>query len=146
MNRLLATLALLALPALASAQTPSKATQPTLTYKLSIGGMAAGIFKSLDIPSHKAIIQLNDVAISELKSAITKKTIITIGGGRLSSFLHQKLVQMQGQQMTVEIEVSPIGLGVGKRCTFTLDDAYLKSAEPDQLKFRPSEMPKYTCR
>lgn len=142
MRRLLLA-ALLAAPAAASAQAP---TTPTLTYKVSIGGMAAGVFKAIDLPTHKAIIQVNDVAVSELKRAIDKKTHVKITGGRLSSFLHKKLTAMYGTQMTVELAVTPIGLKPGKRCTFVLDDAFLLKAAPDSLEFRLSELPEYSCK
>ena len=53
---------------------------------------------------------------------------------------------MIGQQMTVEIMTAPIGLGVGQRCTFVLEDAFLEKAEPTGLVYRPSELPDYTCK
>lgn len=135
--------ALFALPLAAQAQTP---TGPQMTYKISIGGMNAGIFKTLTLPTHKAIMQGNNVTVSEISKAVDKTTRIAISGGKVSSFMLKKLSAMMGQQMTVEIMTAPIGLKPGKRCTFVLEDAFLEKAEPTGFVYRPSELPDYSCK
>lgn len=142
------TAALFALPLVAAAS-PAAAQAPKapeMTYKVSIGGMNAGIFKTLLLPTHKAIIQGDNVAVSEIKKAVDKTTRIAISGGKVSSFMLKKLTAMMGQQMTVEIMTAPIGLKPGQRCTFVLEDAFLEKAEPTGLVYRPSELPDYTCK
>ncbi len=126
----------------ALAETPA----PSLTYKVSLGGMNAGIFKGFEIPTHRAIIQGDNIAVTEVQKAISKDTVIKISGGRVSSFMLKKMSAMIGQQMTVEVQVAPIGLNAGQRCVFTLEYAFLKTAEPDGFTFRPSELPDYACK
>ena len=97
-------------------------------------------------PSLPELREYYEDLTSEIQKAVDKTTRIAISGGKVSGFMLKKLSQMIGQQMTVEIMTAPIGLGVGQRCTFVLEDAFLEKAEPTGLVYRPSELPDYTCK
>lgn len=142
MNRLLTVCALAALGLLCMGQKPAG---PSLTYKVAIGGLNAGTFASMEVPTHKAIIQGDNVAITEISKTVDKSTEVKFSGGTVSSFLRKKIEDKVGQQMTVEIQVVPVGLGAGQRCKFHLEHAFLKKVAPDGLSFRPSELPEYKC-
>ena len=115
----------------------------SLTYKVSMGGMNAGTFSTINMSSHAVTLSGNDVRVSPQNTQAGAP--VQISGGKVSAFTLRILTPKVGEQMTVRIEVIPVGVGPGQRCTFTLDRAILKVANEGGLLLRPSELPKVKC-
>ncbi len=115
----------------------------TLTYKVSMGGLNAGTFKSMGINTHGVTLSGNDVRVTPQSTKAGAP--ISISGGTVVPFTLRILTPKVGEQMTVRVEVIPVGVGPGQRCTFTLDRATLKKVNETGLLLKPSELPKYKC-
>ena len=143
MNRkfysLMAAAFIIALGATAMA-TPKK----SLTYKVSLGGMNAGTFSSMTIPTHSVTLAGKDVIVVANTNAPDRRAIV-LNGGTISSFIQGILTPKIGEQMTITVDVVPIGAIPGKRCTFTLGHAYLLGVSEAELMLRPSSLPKVKC-
>ena len=116
----------------------------TLTYKVALGGMNAGTFASMAIPTHSVTLAGNDVMVMAKTNAPDPRPIM-LTGGEVASFLQKMLTPKLGEQMTVEVHVVPVGVAPGKRCSFTLDHAYLQGVTGAELILKPSSLPKVKC-
>lgn len=141
MRRLLIAIALL-MPTLAFAQTP---VEKGLRFKVDLGGMNIGQFKSMTMPTHSITLQGDNVLIVPKTNAQDPRPIV-LTGGSIGSMMTRILTPRVGEQMTVGIQVVTVGAAPGRRCTFTLDHAFLKKLEPDGLTLRPSELPEFVCK
>ena len=139
---LAASVALLALPTMGAAQ-PSDA--PALTYRLGVGGLHAGTFTTLNVPTHTVALNGKDVAVTP-RSVKADKRPITLTGGTVGAMATRILKDKTGQQMTVTISVLPVNVAPGIRCTFNLDHAKLKKFDHESFSFEPSELPKFDCK
>lgn len=130
----------------ASAQSHPVAPPPAkaLRYKVSLGGMNAGTFSQMAIPTHVISIAGNDVRVTTRASEVDGRPI-KLTGGTVSAFTQRVLTPKLGEQMTVEIDVITVGVAPGKRCTITLTHAYLKGINGAQLLIRPSSLPSKRC-
>ena len=115
----------------------------SLTYKVSMGGLNAGTFKNMGISTHGVTLSGNDVRVTPQSTNAGKP--IPISGGTVVPFTLRILTPKVGEQMTVRVEVIPVGVGPGQRCTFTLDRAMLQKVDETSLMLKPSELPKYKC-
>lgn len=140
MIRTLLSLALL-LPAFAAAQTPGG---KSLRFKVDLGGMNIGQFTTMEIKTHAVTLFGNDVLVVANTSAPDTRPI-TLTGGKIGAMMMQILKPRVGEQMTVGIQVVPVGTEPGKRCTFTLDHAHLEKLGMDSITLRPSELAKFEC-
>jgi hypothetical protein len=132
---------LLCLPAFAFAQNAGK---KSLRFKVDLGGMNIGQFAGLEMPTHVISMQGDNVLIVPKTNAQDPRPI-KLTGGKIGSMMMRILKPREGEQMTVGIAVVPIGAGPGRRCSFTLDHAFLKKLAMDSITLRPSELPKFTC-
>ena len=141
MRRLL-TLLILVLPSLAVAQTP---VEKGLRFKVDLGGMNIGQFTSMTMPTHSITLQGDNVLILPKTNAQDARPIV-LSGGSIGSMMLKILTPRVSEQMTVGIQVVTVGAGPGRRCTFTLDHAFLKKLSMDGLTLRPSELPEFVCK
>lgn len=141
MRRLLIAIVIL-LPAFALAQKP---VEKGLRFKVDLGGMNIGMFTTMNMPTHSITLQGDNVVIVAKATEQDARPIV-ISGGTIGATLTKILTPRLGEQMTVGIHVSTVGVGPGRRCTFTLDHAFLKKMTMDGLTLRPSELPKFVCK
>lgn len=142
MLRLVALLAtLFALPTAASAQKP---VEKALRFKVDLGGMNIGQFTAMEIKTHSVSLYGDNVLVVANTSAPDTRPI-KLTGGKIGSMMLRILKPRVGEQMTVGVQVVPVGTGPGKRCTFTLEHAQLKALGMDTITLRPSELAKFTC-
>lgn len=122
-----------------------KPVEKGLRFKVDLGGMNIGQFTSMTMPSHSITLQGDNVLILPQTNAQDARPIV-LTGGSIGSMMTKILTPRVGEQMTVGIQVVTVGAGPGRRCTFTLDHAFLKKLQPDGLTLRPSELPKFVCK
>lgn len=143
MQRLIPSLAVLALALPSLAQTP--AAKPTLQYKVAVGGLNAGTFSVIDLPTHEVALNGNDVVVIAKTTEAGERPIV-LTSGSVSGMVQKILKDKVGQQMTVEIEIVAVPAASGQRCKLELDHAFLKAYTEVSMTFRPSELPRPVCK